>query len=169
MRHLCDDLASFHESLAGTGRQFLASSGRPPALGSGEKTVPITISKDYTIIDAYDTAELTFYLSHLRESGLITLREGPRRVGEPLDRELYQLTYKGWDHVLGTSATSAEYGRVFVAMWFDDSMESAYTEGIAPALRTAGYEPVCMNAVFHNDDIQLRDPCGDQKGTVRSG
>ena len=29
----------------------------------------------------------------------------------------------------------------FVAMWFDDSMDQVYKEGIAPAIRDAGYEP----------------------------
>ena len=29
----------------------------------------------------------------------------------------------------------------FVAMWFDDSMDPVYDDGIAPAIRAAGYEP----------------------------
>ena len=32
--------------------------------------------------------------------------------------------------------------RAFVAMWFDPRMEKAYSRGIEPAIRDAGYEPV---------------------------
>ena len=115
--------------------------------------VQVVAGQDYTIIDARDPAELMFYVNYLCEAGLIT-RTGS--IGAALhDKQTYQLTYKGWNHVLGTSATSAEHGRVFVAMWFHAEMESAYKDGIEPALRSAGYEPVCMNAVFHNDDINF--------------
>jgi len=111
--------------------------------------VPVVGGQDYTIIDARDPAELMFYVNHLREAGLIT-PTGPFGATEH-DRQTYRLTYKGWDHVLGTSASSAERGRVFVAMWFHEDMDSAYRNGIEPALSSAGYEPVCMNEVFHND------------------
>src|SRR5207253_2064966 len=41
----------------------------------------------------------------------------------------------------------------FVAMWFDNSMEAAYSEGIAPAISTAGYQPYRMKDVEHNNKI----------------
>jgi hypothetical protein len=113
--------------------------------------VPINVDNDYTVVDARDRTELVFYLDHLCKVGLITLTGR----GATLHDQTYQLTYGGWDHVLGTSAGFAEYGRVFVAMSFDESMDLAYRDGIEPALSGAGYVPVCMKSVLHNDDINF--------------
>ena len=38
--------------------------------------------------------------------------------------------------------TNPDSGQVFVAMWFDDEMENAYSHGIAPAIESAGYKPM---------------------------
>ena len=34
--------------------------------------------------------------------------------------------------------------KAFVAMWFDDSVEDAWTQGIKPAIENAGYDPVLI-------------------------
>ncbi len=147
MQRLADDHASTSvaQNVTKLLDYFVRYSPRPST------DVPINVDNDHTIIDARDGAELDWYLSHLSGAGLIHLT-GQRPT---LRDHTYQLTYKGWDHVLGSSAGSAELGRVFVAMWFDESMASAYKDGIEPALSGAGYEPVCMNTVFHNDDINF--------------
>jgi hypothetical protein len=136
-----DRLADEHSS---TG-YFVRRSTRPST------DVAISFENDSTIIDAMEPSELSFYVNHLCEADLIASTGAFGATQH--DRQTYRLTFKGWDHMLGTSATSAEHGRVFVAMWFDDSMDPAYKDGIEPALWGTGYEPVCMNAVFHNDDI----------------
>jgi nucleoside 2-deoxyribosyltransferase len=38
-------------------------------------------------------------------------------------------------------------------MWFDDSMMEAYDNGIAPAIRDAGYEPIRIDRKDHNNKI----------------
>ena len=38
--------------------------------------------------------------------------------------------------------TNPDSGQVFVAMWFDEEMERAYSHGIAPAIESAGYKPM---------------------------
>ena len=38
-------------------------------------------------------------------------------------------------------------------MWFDDSMKEAYDQGIAPAIRDAGYEPVRVDQKEHVNKI----------------
>lgn len=43
--------------------------------------------------------------------------------------------------------------QAFVAMWFDDSMKDAYENGIAPAIRDAGYEPLRIDHKDHNNKI----------------
>ena len=44
----------------------------------------------------------------------------------------------------------------FVAMWFHDSTKSAYVDGIAPAIRAAGYEPLRIDQVPHDCKIDDR-------------
>lgn len=43
--------------------------------------------------------------------------------------------------------------QAFVAMWFDDSMKSAYEDGIEPAIRQAGYEPMRIDQKEHINRI----------------
>ena len=38
--------------------------------------------------------------------------------------------------------TNPDSGQVFVAMWFDEETEDAYSHGIAPAIESAGYKPM---------------------------
>lgn len=64
---------------------------------------------------------------------------------EPNDRttDYCQITPAGWDYLdrIETSALMSASSQVFVAMWFDPSMESAWVHGIRPALESAGYTP----------------------------
>jgi hypothetical protein len=43
--------------------------------------------------------------------------------------------------------------QAFVAMWFDDTMKAAYDDGIGPAIREAGYEPMRIDRKDHNNKI----------------
>lgn len=40
-----------------------------------------------------------------------------------------------------------------MAMWFHDDLNAAFSEGIAPALKDAGYTAVRVDRVQHNDKI----------------
>ena len=68
------------------------------------------------------------FIRATREAGLITVAGSAvgAAMNDSAGKQFYRLTYKGWDYVLGTSASSAEHGRVFVAMWFDASLVEAY-------------------------------------------
>ncbi len=50
------------------------------------------------------------------------------------------LTSEGWKR-LSAVAKDRRGTRPFVAMWFDETMQAAYTNGIAPALIASGYSP----------------------------
>ena len=50
------------------------------------------------------------------------------------------LTVNGHVRIAEESANT-DASQAFVAMWFDDSVESAYDDGIAPAIRDCGFEP----------------------------
>jgi hypothetical protein len=149
MEHLADEhsTTSVPQNVAKLLNYIVRRSPRPST------EVPIRFETDYTVVDALESGELAFYVNHLCDAGLITATGA--FGAEQHDRQTYRLTVKGWAHVLGAASGSAEHGRVFVAMWFHESMTSAYQDGIMPALVEAGYEPICMNAVFHNDDINF--------------
>lgn len=43
--------------------------------------------------------------------------------------------------------------QAFIAMWFDASMDSYYDDGIAPAIKDAGYSPLKINMKEYNGDV----------------
>lgn len=125
---------------------FVRKSPRPST------RVEFNTDYDFRVIDARDSGEFEFYLKHLEASELIEFEEEGRHLAS---LPAFYLTPSGWDHVLGTSASSAQHGRVFVAMWFHESMYDAYETGIKAALKSTGYLPVCMNETLQNDDINF--------------
>ena len=54
---------------------------------------------------------------------------------------MYEITVKGHAHVAEQS-TKKDLSQCFVAMWFDDSMNPAYEEGIKKAVEECGYKPL---------------------------
>jgi hypothetical protein len=61
------------------------------------------------------------------------------------------VTPKGFMHA--TEAKVSESVNGFIAMWFDKSMHSARAEGLEPAIRKAGYNPVIVSGVEHINKI----------------
>lgn len=52
------------------------------------------------------------------------------------------LTYEGHDWLEKRDAANADSGQGFVAMWFDPSMDEAFSKGFEPAITDAGYRPM---------------------------
>ena len=52
-----------------------------------------------------------------------------------------QITPAGWDYLDNVESRTLDSSQAFVAMWFDPSMDSAWIDGIKPALERAGYMP----------------------------
>uniref|UniRef100_UPI002FCBECA0 hypothetical protein n=1 Tax=Brevundimonas sp. TaxID=1871086 RepID=UPI002FCBECA0 len=63
------------------------------------------------------------------------------------------LTSSGWDRLDGTRIGGSDSLQVFVAMWFHQSTDEVYTNGIALAIKDAGYEPFRIDAKEHNNKI----------------
>ncbi len=55
--------------------------------------------------------------------------------------ECYTITIPGYQHVAEQS-TKRDSSQCFVAMWFNDSMDSAYEDGIKKAIKECGYKPL---------------------------
>jgi hypothetical protein len=62
-----------------------------------------------------------------------------------------QITPEGFMYAGGPSATGSSSG--FVAMWFDESMDAARSEGLEPAIRNAGFLPIVVSGVEHINKI----------------
>lgn len=75
--------------------------------------------------------DLSYFVSYLSEMGWL------RRFGGGT----FTITVPGYQHVAEQSAKK-DVTQCFVAMWFDDSMDQAYEEGIKKAVEGCGYTPL---------------------------
>ena len=67
--------------------------------------------------------------------------------------QMYELTVEGYAHLSDLENNAVDSTQVFVAMWFDDSMKDGYENGIEPAVRAAGYEPLRIDRKEHINKI----------------
>ena len=54
---------------------------------------------------------------------------------------------------IAQQVTNYDSSQAFVAMWFDESMTRAYTDGIRPAIEATGYKPVRIDQKEHINKI----------------
>lgn len=67
------------------------------------------------------------------------------------------LSRKGWERATELQRTLQQSGRkAFVAMWFDNALDTAWTDGLQPGIREAGYEPYRIKEDIHNERIDMR-------------
>lgn len=98
---------------------------------------------DPPLVDAVSRAELLLLLGHLVEIEYL------HRVGDAH----YYVKLKGWEQ-LESAAVGGIAGRCFVAMSFDQSLNTAYDEGISPAVKEdCRMEPRRVDRVHHNENI----------------
>lgn len=76
--------------------------------------------------------ELRYLLDYLRDRCWIERSQAGYR---------YVVTVDGYRR-LAEVKTNHDSAQAFVAMWFDDEMNDVYSNGIEPAIRDAGYQPV---------------------------
>ena len=88
--------------------------------------------------------EVKYLLDYLIEQNWIDLRNG------------YVLTVKGYARLAELETANTESSKGFVAMWFDDSTQKAWEEGIKLGIEDAGYEAVRIDEQEHNDKIDDR-------------
>jgi len=110
-------------------------------------------------LDMKDQEELDFVLAHLHASGLMNRGwVGGRSDGQggETDTKLgLQLTVTGWNAVAPIG--SGVPGTCFVAMSFHASLNTAFSEGIVPAVETdCGLRVLRVDRVHHNDNITDR-------------
>jgi len=59
----------------------------------------------------------------------------------------------GYAHLAELDGINSGSKQVFIAMWFDESMQAAYDMGIKPAILESGYEPLRIDRKEHNNKI----------------
>ena len=87
--------------------------------------------------ESVDFTELKSLLNYMEERGYI------RQFGFRGDRfGKCLLTVKGYERLEEIEKPNQDPTKVFVAMWFDSSMDEAWGKGIEPAITEAGFKPV---------------------------
>jgi hypothetical protein len=90
-----------------------------------------------------DDGEVVWVRQYLLDEKLIVQRPG----GD------WRITAKGFIAADDLRAIRAKSSQAFVAMWFDEALKKAYDEGIEPAVKAAGYEPMIIRNKEHAGKI----------------
>lgn len=95
--------------------------------------------------DSLEWDEVGFLIQMLEADGLVQTN------GEDIQPSI-RVTPKGFIQAEET-ASKVQSAQAFVAMWFDASMAKAYSDGIEPAVRNAGYRPLRIDNKEHVNKI----------------
>ena len=98
--------------------------------------------------ESVDQSELLFLLGYLFERNWL--------YGSNLstkDSRAVRVTVDGYIHLSEVEQHLVASDQAFVAMWFDDSMQEAYSQGIEPAITDAGYKALIINRKEHVNKI----------------
>jgi len=98
---------------------------------------------DYPVAYSKNIQEFENILNQAKESEL--LYSG--------SRENLTLTWEGWKNADEIKKLGPLSNRCYIAMSFDPSLIEIYDNGIEPAIREAGYEPIRLDKEEHNEKI----------------
>ena len=115
-------------------------------------------SKDYNGIhlramawtESTEHTEVFYLANYLENEGFVTKNQIESALDGPVHS--YQITVTGHSRVEELE-TSVDSSQVFVAMWFDPSMEEAFKRGIRPGIEEAGYKAVRIDTVEHTNKV----------------
>lgn len=118
------------------------------------KPVGVNAYYDYPVAHAIEPEEFDYYLEYLAHAGWIERPAGldAKISGQDpeiaYDRETV-VTVDGWKRIASVGG-----GRVaFVAMSFAAELEAAFVDGLTPAISDAGYQPLRVDKIEHNEKI----------------
>lgn len=100
---------------------------------------------DRTMSWSENGGETAFLGRSLEGAGLVDWQPGSFGI--------LAVTGKGWTRVEELSRGATSYTQAFVAMSFDETLIDVYREGIAPAIRDAGYDPFVLSTFEHADQV----------------
>jgi hypothetical protein len=91
-----------------------------------------------------DRGELTEILAFLRET---------KRTAPLVAENAEKILPAGWEYIEKLKRVNVDSQQGFVAMWFNEEMQSVYDNAIAIGIEDAGYRPHLVNLREHNDKI----------------
>ena len=102
----------------------------------------LDLMTDYPLVAAHNSAEMYNLVGALKARGLL-IQQG----------NLVSLTVQGWERLEDIRRSGRSSSLVFVAMYFHESTKALYEDGIKPAVREAGYEPLRIDQHEHVNRI----------------
>lgn len=89
------------------------------------------------------------FLDELAEQGFVRFNT----VKGGVQKSVFSLTTKFWTTIENLEQKEVDNRRAFIAMWFDESMDVFYREGLQPAVVEAGYDPIRIDLQAFNGKI----------------
>jgi len=117
------------------------------------RVVRINPLADAVHVWAENQAEVAFLLDSLVEMRRLRLAPPYASHMEYCD---VLLTAAGYLHLETLAASTANNRQVFVAMWFDQSMDAAWSKGLEPGIRRAGFDPFRIDQKPHGERIDAK-------------
>jgi len=97
---------------------------------------------------------LANYLDAMEGMGLISLGLKYKPVGQPIQSSIdITIAPKGWERIHEFTKRRPDSRQAFVAMWFNEQMETFYHNAIKPAVEQAGFVCKRIDFVQHNNKI----------------
>lgn len=112
-------------------------------------TVILDTNRDYTLGFCKDYNEFIYHLDYLEDSKYITRSANARGEGPVC------VTHSGWRKI-EDNETNISSNSIFIARSFDSEMALIRDQAIIPAIQEAGFDPVDMGILEHNDRIDER-------------
>jgi hypothetical protein len=120
---------------------------------SQDQKIKIDTSVDYILFYAKSSGELVFWL---RTASHLTFIEWAT--------EGFRISVEGWKRLNEIKSTKAKHSKfVFVAKYFDASLNALYDDGIRPAIIQTGYEPIYLNINSEPGNIDNKIIAGIRK------
>lgn len=117
-----------------------------PPEGSNEATYGALLAHS----ESLGAGDFLFLVEYLADRGFV------RRQGTNNESQSCVVTFQGYARIEKLVKVHAASTTAFVAMWFDESMETAWSHGIRPAIEAAGYRPVRVDQDEHIDKLDDR-------------
>ena len=120
------------------------------AVGSELKILEEDSATEHAWSESTEWGEVHFLLSYLRDRGWLKGKLSPVFTSGGLFAGM--VTVAGHSRI-EAQATNIDSSQVFVAMWFDDSMNKVFDKGIEPGIEDAGYKAKRIDRVEYTDKI----------------
>lgn len=92
------------------------------------QSVDCVLETDYPLAYCHDRDDFSYFLDHLKRRRLV------EQIALGSSGWTGRITPDGWAAIETYKARNIESDKVFVAMWFEKQMDSAYSDGIRPAI-----------------------------------